>query len=363
MLLLFVTSRIMLTLIGAFSPILIGTQYGKKYGLSQHSWLNAWGVWDSYWYLDIAKNGYSAAKNAAGQANYAFFPLYPMLVKFVGILTNHRYFIAGVVLSNLFLLIACFLLYRLVWLESGKNTALNTITYLFVFPVSFIFSGVFTESLYLMLAIGCFYAARKSQWWLVGVLGCLLSLTRSLGVLILLPMLYEYLLERQFNLRQVRFNILYLLLIPCGLALFSAYNYWLVGDPFAFKSIQSASGWDRGATNPLTVILTGLWNGLKNRDVRDLIEASSSLLCLALLCFNFNKIRHSYLIFGFYSLLVPLSTGLESMPRYILPVFPLYILLARITDKNRLQQVFTMPFGFLQGVFMSLWACGFPIIV
>lgn len=369
-LVLFLSTRLILTVIGVLSRSLLERQYGKQYIYSSQLWLDIWGVWDSYWYIDIAKNGYSAQIGTSfsqTQANYAFFPLYPMLMRLVGTVLGDKYFIAGIIVSNVCLIVTCFFLYKLIQLKIDSTISLRSLKFLLVAPTAFILSGVFTESLYLMLAVFCFYFAAKRQWLLVGIAGFFLALTRSIGFLILVPMLYEYLQSKEFQWKKVKYDILFLLLIPLGLVLFALYNYHLTGSFVAFSQIQS--GWRRSLSNPLSVLINGFRQGLFRPNVRALmrmkalLEASFSLATLGLLCLSFRKIWFSYWLFGLYSIFIPLSTGLESMPRYILPIFPLYIVLAKFANNRDLDQATTLFLGLLQGALMVFWSCGYPLVI
>jgi len=363
-LLLFLSTRLVLTIIGVFSRFFLERQYGKQYVWSQQLWLDIWGVWDSFWYLDIAEHGYAdIGRNplSTDQANYAFFPLYPLLMRIVGTAMGNKYFIAGIIISNICLLVSCFLLYKLVELKYERSLAYKSVKFLFLMPTAFIFSGVFTESLYLMLAISCFYFAEKRKWFLVGISGFLLSLTRSLGVFIIVPLFYEYLKQRKFDFKNINLNIFYLLLIPLGLSLFSFYNYHLTGDLFAFSKIQSS--WGRSLSNPLMVIINSLSQGIFQGKMTLLLEASFSIVALSFLVIFYKKIEFSYWIFALYSILIPLLTGIGSMPRYILPIFPFYILLAKLSSDRDFEEATTLFLGFLQGFLMVFWSSGYALIV
>ena len=117
-LLLFFVTRIALTVIGVTSRLLLEPYHGQEYGwvYSEHLWLDIWGVWDTGWYLDIAENWYSMEllsdlPKYAGpnQANYGFFPLYPALMKGLGLLVGSN-FIAGIIVSNIFLILQILIL-------------------------------------------------------------------------------------------------------------------------------------------------------------------------------------------------------------------------------------------------------------
>ncbi|MCK7515454.1 MAG: hypothetical protein MZV70_73380 [Desulfobacterales bacterium] len=90
-----------------------GRAAGWNGNIPSYSWLDIWGQWDTGWYLDIAKNWYAAEAHYQNYCNYAFFPFYPTLIKLLGaVMGNHFY--AGLIISNVSLLGAAILLYKLV---------------------------------------------------------------------------------------------------------------------------------------------------------------------------------------------------------------------------------------------------------
>lgn len=354
-LLLFIITRIILTLIGVLSRTLLEPYHGDEYVwiYSEKLWLDIWGVWDTGWYLGIADNGYTAttAVNLNYQADYAFFPLYPLIIRLFNLVVNNN-FISGIIISNICLLTSSIYLYALVYLDESEDVALRSVKYLFLFPTAYILSGVFTESLYLALALTSFYYARKGDWPIAGSLGFLLSLTRSLGVFIFIPLLYEYLKSKPISR-----DISYLFLIPFGLLLFMIYNFYLTGDFLAFVHIQSA--WGRSFMGPMSAII----GGLISKDAVTLFMAVFASICLLLLIVYYNKLRISYWIFGMYSLIIPLSSGLDSIPRLALVVFPLFILFAQLTNDHDLDDMLIIFLALIQGCLMVFWSNGFPLTV
>ena len=344
---------------------MLETGYGKQFSWSEHSWLDIWGVWDSYWYLDIAQNGYSTVSSLPGhpdQTNFPFFPLYPLLMKLLGQLAGDQYFLAGIFISNVCLLFSSYLLYKLIEQAADRKTARLSVKYLLLYPVSFILSGVFTESLYLCLTLLCFYLAKRRRWMLAGAAGMLLSATRTLGVLILLPLLFEYLRYIDFKPEKIRRNGLFLLLIPLGLLSFCLYSYRVTGDFLFFKTSQAA--WGRSLQNPAIV----LWNALShiNADIstKTLLETGFCVAALLLLNVFYRKIGFSYWLFGMYSIVIPLAAGMDSMARFTLPIFPLFIILAKISRQHsQWDQALTLFLGCLQGGLMVYWCMGRSLVV
>lgn len=366
---LFLVTRIVLTAVGVLSRILLEPLGRKGFTgvYSEHIWLDVWGQFDTGWYLDIASNGYSPVISqeafTLNQANYAFFPLYPLLMRFLGLVVGD-YYVAGLIISNVCLITACILLYKLVSSESDKNTALGSLKYLFLSPAAFVFSGVFSESLFLALFIACFYYARKGNWFVVGVSGFLLSLTRSLGVVILLPLLYEY-FKGDFRLNKIKPNILPLLLMPLGLCVFMGYNYYLTGDFLAFVHIQDA--WSHTLSNPFMVLLNSLLtHTLAPRDMITFFNGVLAVTVVLLFLLFRRRISFSCWLAGMLLIFIPLTSGapaVGSILRFILPVFPLYILLARLTQDSWLDKAAPAFLALIQVFLMFFWSSGFGVVV
>ncbi len=246
-------------------------------------------------------------------------------------------------------------------MQWGTKLALRSVKYLFLFPVSFIFSGVFTEALYLLLSLLCFYLAKRRQWWLAGLCGALLSATRTLGVLIALPLLFEYLQSIEFKPRSVRLNSLFLLVVPLGLAAFCLYNYQVTGDLFFFKTNQAA--WNREITNPMMAFWQALIQGIGEPSFKKLLECAFFIATFALLSVFFKKIGFSYWLLGMYSIFIPLSAGVASMPRFTLTIFPLFIVLAMLSANLSWNRWLTFGLGSLQGALMVLWCTGYGLVI
>lgn len=366
-LLMFFSTRIALSIIGEFSRRLLASHFVDQSIWTSNGWLDIWGVWDTGWYLDISQNGYTARpldELISFQTNIVFFPLYPLLMRCVGYIIRNNY-TAGFIISNISLIIACVYLYKLVRLDFDESSALRSVKYLLLFPVSFILSGVFTESLYLALALICFYYARTGKWHLAGISGFFLALTRSVGVLIVLPLLYEGLvsvLKENKNLKNIKESrdeilpLLYLLLIPLGTISFMVFNFYLTGDFLAFVHGQAA--WGRYHGNPIEFLIDGYKGNMYNT-----FESVFTVISLFIFLLFFKKIRFSYWLFAMYSILVPLSTGIQSMPRYILVIFPLYILFADISKKHLSEDLVTLFFALMQGFLMVFWTNGFKLVI
>ena len=160
-------------------------------------WLNAWANWDGQWYLKISRLGYTTRQSSA------FFPLYPLFVRVLAPLFAHSSLIAGVALSVAFFVAAMYLLYRLIVIDYGPRVAAWTVIFASLFPTSFYFQAVYTESLFLLTTVACLFFARREQWLWAGLAGFCAALTRNTGVLLLLPMAMFYFGARDGKLRRL----------------------------------------------------------------------------------------------------------------------------------------------------------------
>lgn len=367
---LFLLTRVALAITGVLARTVFHRTLPRSF--SDNAWLDIWGVWDSGNYVDISGMWYPTDMASSYIGLYAFFPFYPLLMKLLGMVTCNTY-LAGLIISNVCLLISCIYLYRLVKLDHDEDTALRSVTYLFLFPCAFILSGVFTEGIFLTLLIACFYYARKSNWLYVGLLGFCLALTRSIGILTLLPMICIYYgwltLDMKAILRgpkqllrtvleRTRPDLAFLLLIPAGLGFLMAYDYYLTGDALMFMHIQRL--WGGELSNPLAVLAGRLLSvgNLSPGNLPYLFGAFFTLATLAALLVFYKRIGLPYLLFGLYAIMVPLSGGIAtglSMPRFILIIFPLFILAAELLKDRRLYWLSILLLVPFQLFLMAFW--------
>ncbi|HEX6283886.1 MAG TPA: mannosyltransferase family protein [Pyrinomonadaceae bacterium] len=316
---------------------------------------------DAAHYMGIAKDGYQAipfdVKDRRSQ-EFAFFPLHPMLLWTIGRVTSDP-ILWGAALCNLFFFAALVMLYKLTLLFGyGESVARRTLFYLAAFPVSYFFSAPFTESLFVLLTVGGFYAARRERWWVAGVLGLLASATRLTGVL-LLPSLVilSWQMYRSFQVRK----IVGLLLIPFGLFAFMFYSWWLSGNAWAFKHASEA--WGRKPTvffiGPLIKYLINPHNVAEAWNLH-LLNAACVLLCLYCIYLLARRREWALAFYTLTSIILPLSSGvMQSFERYTMGFFPVFIALAVAAQSERVDQTIRFVFVFLLGIMTTLFAAGY----
>ncbi len=335
--LLFITTRVALIVITYFGYVLLTASQYSNAPVNTVVFFNTWNRWDAVNYIRIAQHGYQT------QADLAFFPLFPLLIACIShVLGSWSYLLVGTVLSNGALLVALFLLYQLVLETIGKQVARRTILYLCIFPTAFFFFAAYNESLFLVFVLGAFLAMRRQRWWLAGILGFFAALTRSAGILLVLPFLYEVWQARE-RIRATALSLVVkafpVILIPIGTLVYSLYCLLTVRNPLAFVTVQDDYGrhlaWPwQGLWQGVTALLFAQPFGSANQ-AHLLLDVSATLGFLLLAVLGWKKLPVSYSLWtGILLLYILLDPALDkpdillSNQRFVLEMFPGFITLA-----------------------------------
>ena len=244
-----------------------GGLWGAKQLAETNPALSAGGVadmalkWDGGLYTLIAINGYAWDPTYNAPITTAFFPLYSFLVAALsavlrwltpgfdwGNAYHGSYVAAGLIISAVCFYFILVLLMKLLSPRVGLVGAALVAVGLAVLPTSYYLTGLYTESLFLVLALLAFVVAHSrlpAKWLCAGLVGMLAALTRSAGVLLLAAMLVDYLAQRGWQWRKIRPDVLFLGLIPAGTAVYMAFLWWRFGDPLLVSKIQSMPPWNR----------------------------------------------------------------------------------------------------------------------
>ncbi len=309
-------------------------------GLPLHTLWQSWRHWDSGHFVVVAQNGYVKLYDTA------FFPLFPMLERGLSLLTHRDPFIAGLIISDVATLVLFTVLYQLVREDFDVERANHTVLYLSIFPTAFFFAAAYNEALFLCFVLISFYNMRHGRWWLAGIFGFCSGLTRSFGLLLVLPFCYEYLQQHQLNLRKIRFDVVSVILIPAAIMIFGLYCYLRFHDFLAFSHAEFE--WHRQLHGPWHGILGSIKailissGFLSFQTLRNLLDLGPDLLVGMLIILSFVgpwRLPRKLWSYGIYAgvlyvflQLFPVGgTGifpLESMSRYLLEIFPAFIMLA-----------------------------------
>lgn len=338
----------------------------------------AWANFDGEHYLSIAQRGY-------GQGEQAFFPLYPLLIKgFLVVLGKsiEVYALTGLLISNLSFFIALIGLFRLIRLDYPEKVARACFLLLLFFPVSFYFGSVYTESLFLALVVWSFYFARRGRWLSAVFLAAISTATRFIGILLLPAFLVEMigwqklkdiLVRRPLKGNPLKPTWLIVLVIPLGLVFYMYYLKQSTGDPLALIHTLSGFGEQRSIT-PIILpqvfyryffrILPNLTYSYFPVVFTTFLELATAILFTVLSVGAFFKMRLSYALYLAGGFIIPtLSGSFSSLPRYVIVLFPGFLLMAIYFLKlNRTLKLIFLSVSFvLLGLATALFVRGYWI--
>jgi hypothetical protein len=295
--------------------------------------LRPWFRWDAAWYMRIALDGYGVL-----DSRQAFAPLYPLLVRILGGVFGGNLMLAALVISAGSLLITIQLLFKFVQWKSRRGEGFSSVLILLSFPTSFFLWGAYSESLFLALTLATFIMAERRRWGWAGMLGALSVLTRFQGAFIIVPLAWMIWRDE----RRLSKNLLWLILIPLALISFVVYVRWVAAGVFPWDEL--ASHWDKQWALPWTGIIGNarylfqtklVWvNALPY--VLDLVCAIGVGALCAMLFIQDDTV---YGMWGFSLLLmaicsISVNNTLISVSRYVLGIFPAFVLLESILSKR-----------------------------
>jgi hypothetical protein len=305
----------------------------------------AWDRWDAQHYLYLATHGYSASGDARNLI--AFFPLYPALISAIAA-TGLPARTAALLISNVAGMVAAILLYEIAAApgveraaafprqDLRENAAFRAAAFFVVFPTAYFLLVGYTEALFCALAFGAVLAARRQHWLPAGMLGGLAAATRLTG-LALLPFLVIELVNARHALRAAWQAILAPVLILVGLLTYLATNLFVLGDAFAFVSVQREH-WSHSLSAPWVGFRDAI-QGFSWRVPWEKLtvgggEAAGGIAAYATTILSWLRLRPSDAAYA--TVLTVMVTFLPfwlSIPRYLLGLYPLFLLVGRIRQR------------------------------
>lgn len=249
-----VGTRLPILLLGALAVTIVGTvpppAAEAVWRVSSNELANLLARWDTFFYYTIATDGYHWDPAVFRHYNVVFFPMYAMLMRWGGAALGGHPLIAGLIVSLAAFAGALTLLYRLARLDLGEDYAWRVVLLISTFPYALYYSAVYTESLFLLLSVGAFYAMRRGRLGWVAICGLAAGLTRPNGFWLALPLACLALWPPDRTAAgasgQPPVRLPLALLAACvpviGVTIFSGYLYVRFGDPIAWVHGQAAWG-------------------------------------------------------------------------------------------------------------------------
>jgi hypothetical protein len=336
---LWVGSRVALGLLVLAGSWLAGVD-GQLRAAHPGQWvLDRFTWWDSLHFTRIAEQGYLPPGLPC--CDQAFFPGYPLLIRMVTPLTAGSAPLAGLVVANLAGVVAALMLWRLASdTGGGPRVGSAAVLLLALAPYGIFLSVVYSESLFLALAVGAWWAGTQRRWWLAGALAGAAAGVRINGLFLALALgvMYAVQLHAEGRLRPRRDTAALLLPFAVTGAYFG-YLFARTGSADAWQQAQ-AGGWSRATAWPWDGLAAG-WRAIAGATSPDLVVArwadllavvAGLVLVVALAWLR----RWPELVYvGLSVAVLVCSTMLTSAPRYALTWFPAYLLLAQLVVRPR----------------------------
>jgi hypothetical protein len=328
--------------------------------------VGVWQRWDACWYGKIATFGYEAGENSV-----SFFPAFPILVALVAPLVGGSVAAAGEIVAAVAYLVAGVVLLHLVAGDFGRGIARRTLLYLSVFPVAFFLFAPFTESLFLAASAGALLAARRRRWWIATAAVCIAALTRIQGVFLVLPIAWEAFRFVRADLEPGMRTRLSSLVAPAAaiVAPGVVFGLWiLVAEALSGMSpFESQDLWGgRNFHAPWDVAAASWQWFLDHHDGLQLLNLVVLFGSIALVVVGARLLPVSYTLLALPQLILPAlriqPTPLTSTTRYVLVVFPVFVLLAFVGRNRRFDRLWTvtssiwlgvLALGFVRGDFIA----------
>jgi hypothetical protein len=343
--------------------------------------------WDAGWYLQIAEHGYGYIHEAGPEAqqNIVFFPAYPMATRLVGLLFGNQtysYVAAGTVVSLAAFLFALAYLYTFARDELGDEAAPSALWLVASYPFALFFGAIYTESLYLLAALGAFHHFRRREFVRAGLWGLVIGLARPNGGLLSIPLVLLALAPwlpaalaggraaiRSHGARRWRHAwpaCAAAVMSAVGTLLYSIYIWGLTGNPFAWLSGHAA--WGRHYTSVTDLVAArvdfighaGLYEYVAQSPY-DLLNVLGALFVLAAVWPVWRRFGIAYAAFILVNIVPPLTTGgFLSVGRFSAVLFPAFVWLAGAVRPRQLT-AWIAAFAMLQALNAALFYTWRPL--
>lgn len=341
-------------------------------------------AWDSEFYIGIAVGGYDDPRITTGELpdgtkmplSYAFFPFYPATMaavavplKLFGLNPIAAAALGGVIVSLLGTLLALFSIYELSRKELGEDGGLRTAFYMLIFPSSFFLAQVYTEGLFLGLALGCFVLIAHKRFWAAALLAALATLTKALGLALIFPLFLGWASTVDWRLlrgqavdatksRIAALNLPALLSLILPVLTYLAWNYFLGEKAFLIEHEHFGRGlfnWP-GVLRGLDMMFTSFRDGsISDRTVYYAIEAGGAVLAVVACLFTARRYP-GLTLFSLLLLVLSISSSApQSIIRYVLAVPVMFIFLSRLGRSTVFDRSWTVFSLLMMAMLVSLY--------
>src|SRR5262245_1930311 len=346
-----VVSAIIALLVNVSFPLYQREQF-TVFGSTSPFW-DTFARYDSGYYEGIAWSGY--APLAGGRSNIAYFPVYPLLIRYIGRLFGRyhaSYYITAVGIAWVSFILAMIALYYLARLDLSRRQAERAVLLTAIFPFAFFFGVAYSESTFLLFAVLSFYLFRTRRWVLGGLCGAVATATRVPGIMMLPSLAWVALKTTSTPLavaavepatRDRLWAAVGLVLAASGFGAYCFYIYQLTGNPFEWAATLQRWGYYPGGPpwmapeRLIRHLVTHPYAYLASDPMApyETLYGVTGILFVLAVPFVWRKFGTGYALFLLLNLWLPLSSGVfEGVGRYCAVLFPAFLCLATIRSRT-----------------------------
>jgi hypothetical protein len=371
-------SRFGVLLVGFLAVLLIGfpPEAANRWRIYSNELLDLPGRWDTGWYLTIATEGYHYLANAPSdyQQNIAFFPAFPMSMRYLSVVLGRQPLWTGVAISMVSFFIALTYFLRLSRsLLKDEDQAVTAVMLLAAYPFAVFFSAAYTEGLFLLTLMGAVYHFHRHELVRAALWGFLCGLTRPNGALLSIVLALMAIAplwdatRRRVVLPSEGWRPLVTRIVVAGapgfgMLAFSAFIYRLTGNPFMWTMQNVAwgrvyRGLDSIVSDRVGFIANNGWYNYASTQTIDMFYLMAVLLALAAVWPVYRRFGLAFASFILITILPPMSAGgLLSMGRVTSILFPVFLWMgAAIPPRHRYAWIglFALLQGFVAVMFFT----------
>lgn len=311
-----------------------------------NAWLEVWQRWDVLHYQAIAERGYTAFDTALFTP-----PLYPVLMRFVSIFLNGNTLLSGLIISILFCAMSFVAFQQMAQFElKDEKLARQSIIYFVLFPTSFFLFAPYTESLFMLGSILCLLSLQKKNWLVAGLSGMLAAASRLTGAVLLVPVFWFAWEDwKQNHNWKVWLSPLLVLIAASS---FPVYTWLGLGKsilaPFEAQSQRFHGGFTFPGLNILKAMQQVFIGNYMSVNLSDIIF---TLVFIWLGILVWKQLPRIYGIYYLSFMILYLTRIAEtypllSMTRYVLALFPAFLILPRYGQNPIIHRIIIYIFIF-----------------
>jgi hypothetical protein len=290
--------------------------------------LLVWVRWDAPHYLHVATTGYVG--HGPNSLWIVFFPLYPMLVGALAWVIGNVT-VSGLAVSLVASVVAAWFLYKLVALDATPDEARRAVILLFAFPTAYFMSAPYSEAVFIATIVVSIYAARRDKWGWAALAGVAATASRLTGLAVVPALFVE---AMRYTGAERRKRLAAVACAPLGFVAYLAINQSIFGNPLQFMKVERRPPWYQKAVPPWHPVVEAVhvlathrhawaqWSYMPSR-------LAAFVFAVAILAWGWRRLRPSDHAFAWPALALSLGGArLISLPRYVLGIYPIFIVLA-----------------------------------